>query len=500
MTVGALFRSQVEARAEQIALQHAASRLTYGELDRRVNRLARALAARGAQRGERVAVLSENRSEYVEIELACAKLGAIAACQNWRQADPELEHCIRLVRPKVLLVSARFMPVAARIRHGCDSMLAIDEGYEAALNEEDDAPLPDAAQGEDGLIILYTSGTTGLPKAAVISHRAVIARAAVHEKDRPTAIDDAFVAWTPMFHMGATDFLLATLLRGGKVIVMDGFDPAGLARLVESEKLGWLHVMPGTTERFIAELRRRGCKPRGVRFCGVMPDLVPRALIGELTRLLGAPYPNTFGSTEAGSMLSRDAIPAGEVPLRLSKRQSSLCEVRLVDEYGAVVPDGEPGELEVRGPALFSGYWDESTASPSPVLRDGWFATGDVFVRNADGSFDFVDRRKYVIKSGGENIYPAEIERVLNSLPDIAEAVVVRRSDATWGEVPVAFVVPRKRTLTVEEVLDACRGRIARYKLPKEVYFLSERELPRSISGKVLRQELEARLRRKEQD
>jgi acyl-CoA synthetase (AMP-forming)/AMP-acid ligase II len=489
-TVGAIFRAQVTARADRTALEQGLRALTYAELDARTNRLARALEAAGAQSGTRVAILSENRLEYVEVELACAKLGAIAACLNWRQADPEMRHCIQLVQPALVLASGRFMPVLARVDHGCPAVVCLDDGYETWLARYPAAPIEELAEPEDGLIILYTSGTTGLPKAAVISHRAVVARSRVHEMDRPTEIDDAFVAWTPMFHMGATDFVFSTVLRGGRVIVMDGFDPAALANVVARERLGWLHVMPGTTERLLAELARRDVKPAGVRFAGVMPDLVPRRMIAELTTRLGAPYPNTFGSTEAGSMLSRSLIPVGEVPQRLSKRKSSFCEVRLVDEAGGEVAQGEPGELEVRGPGLFSGYW----GAAEPALRDGWYATGDVFVQNPDGSFDFVDRRKYLIKSGGENIYPAEIERVLRAQPGVAEAVVVRRRDEKWGEVPIAFVVAREPRPSADELLAACRSQIARYKLPRELRFVTDAELPRSVSGKVLRHDLEARL------
>ncbi|MGQ0546099.1 MAG: class I adenylate-forming enzyme family protein [Betaproteobacteria bacterium] len=485
-TVTALFRAQVYARPERVAIREGGRARTYAQLGQRVERLAAALAAQGVRRGDRMAVLSENRAEYAEVELAAAHLGAIAACQNWRQADPELAHCLRLVEPSVLFVSERYAPVARRIEHRCPWTVCFGDEYEGLLCAK---AVPPVGEAEDGLIILYTSGTTGLPKAAVISHRAIIARTWTHAIDRPTTEDDAFVAWTPMFHMGATDFVLGTLMRGGTVIVVDGFDAPALARLVATEQLGWLHVMPGTTERLIAELR--AVHPRSVRYCGVMPDLVPREMIAELTRLLNAPYPSTFGSTEGGSILSRSMIPVGEAPQRLSKRQSSLCDVRLADEQGnEIAGDGLPGELEVRGPGLFSGYW----GAKSPALKDGWFATGDVFVRNADGSFDYVDRRTYLIKSGGENIYPAEIERVLLAQPGVKEAVVVRRADAAWGEVPVAFVVAAAGCVTGEQLIEACRGRIARYKVPKEVRFVSSADLPRSVSGKVRRQELEARL------
>jgi fatty-acyl-CoA synthase len=228
-----------------------------------------------------------------------------------------------------------------------------------------------------------------------------------------------------------------------------------------------------------------------------MADLVPRHQIGEITALLGAPYVNSFGSTETGSPpASKGLIPVGVVPQSLSKEQSSFTEIRLVDEDDNEVVDGEPGELAMRGLTLFSGYWRNEKANAED-FRGGWFHMGDVFVRNPNGTLDFVDRRKYLIKSGGENIYPAEIERVLLKDARIIDAAVVRRPDAKWGEVPVAFVAKRDPALTEEAVIAACRGHIANYKLPKAVHFLAESELPRSTTGKIKRHELEARLKKK---
>jgi fatty-acyl-CoA synthase len=186
-------------------------------------------------------------------------------------------------------------------------------------------------------------------------------------------------------------------------------------------------------------------------------------------------------------------IDIGVAPERLSKVQSSLCELRLVDENDRDVDDGEPGEVLVRAPSLFSGYWQAPEVN-AEVFRGGWYHMGDVFRRNPDGTLDFVDRRKYLIKSGGENIYPAEIEGVLLASARVANAVVVRRADARWGEVPVVFVVRRDQQLTADEVIAMCRARIAGYKVPKDVIFVGDDELPRSTSGKIKRHELEQRL------
>jgi fatty-acyl-CoA synthase len=319
----------------------------------------------------------------------------------------------------------------------------------------------------------------------------MVARGLVGQLDGMIIPGATFIAWAPMFHMVSTDNALATLMQGGKVIVIDGFDPPAIARACVNEDIGWLQLMPGTIEQAAAEFRRSNLRPKSLGSLGCMADLVPRSQIAEITELLQAPYINSFGSTETGAPpASRNRIPIGVIQERLPKQQNSMCEIRLVDENDEDVPDGEPGESAFRGPTLFSGYWKV------PAEKDfynGWFHMGDVFVRNPDGTLEFVDRRKYLIKSGGENIYPAEIERLLLASPRITEAVVIRMPDPRWGEVPVAFVVTADKTLSADDVVGLCRGKIANYKLPKAVRFVTDAELPRSTTGKIKRHELEAR-------
>jgi acyl-CoA synthetase (AMP-forming)/AMP-acid ligase II len=495
MTIAGWFTSQVAIRGDAVALQQGERTLSYRALNDRANRLVYWLAGHGVSRGDRIAILSENRSEYIELELAAAKLGAVTACQNWRQTDRELTHCIRAVEPKLVVVSERYTPTLRRVDHGVAQILTFGEEYERALSRSNTSAEPaHLAEPEDGLIILYTSGTTGMPKGAVISHRAMASRTLIGSLDRPLAQEDSYLAWTPMFHMGSTDYVYSTLLRGGKVIVLDGFQAEAMVRIVATERLGWLHLNSAVIDRVIAQMKSDGVRPKGVKFVGVMADLVPRQQIAALTTLMGAPYANTFGSTETGPVpASKGVIDIGVVPERLSKVQSSLCELRLVDENDRDVIDGEPGEALVRAPSLFSGYWQAPEIN-AEVFRDGWYHMGDVFRRNRDGTLDFVDRRKYLIKSGGENIYPAEIEAVLLASARVANAVVVRCADARWGEVPVAFVVRRDQQLTADEVVAICRSQIAGYKVPKDVIFVADEELPRSTSGKIKRHELEDRL------
>ena len=494
-TVGSLFRARAEVAPDSIALVDSARSLPFGELNRRANRTAAMLAGLGIGRGDRVAVLSENRIEYIELELAAAKLGAILACQNWRLAPPELRHCIDLVEPEVIITSPRHRDLLARAEIEGAIRLAFGADYEARLADADPAEPEVAAEPEDGLFILYTSGTTGLPKGAVLSHRAELARYLVMRADFGFAPGDTFVAWPPLFHMGGSEPTLATLIMGGKVILVDGFDAARIAEIVQTEPLGWLVLMPGMIEPLIAELRRRAIAPKGVKLCGVMPDLVPAHQIAEITRLLDAPYANTFGATETGTPpCSSSTVPIGVVPSELAKSPSSFCEIRLVDADDNDVADGVPGELAMRGPTLFSGYW-QAEATNAEDFRGGWFHMGDMFVRHPNGTLDFVDRVKYMIKSGGENIYPAEIERVLLAEARVADAVVVKRRDAKWGEVPVAFVARTDDSLTEQDLYALCRQQLAGYKRPKEIRFIAVDDLPRSTSGKIQRHEVEGWLK-----
>lgn len=494
-TIGSLFSAQARLFPDAIALQSADGqrRVSYGALDEQVGRVGARLEAQNIGPGDRVGLLAENSIEYVEMMLACARIGAVLACQNWRLMPRELEHCLALVEPSLVIASRQYMPLLEQVEpaaYGAAPVRELADLCAEARAQTRTAPdrFPDP---EDPLLILYTSGTTGLPKGAVISHRAEIARNMVLRNEFGLAASDTFVCWTPLYHMGGADHALGTLMVGGKVIVVDGFEPDVLARAAADEPLGWLVVMPGTAEQVVGAIKRLNRPARSIRVCGVMADLIPRHLIIELTVLLDAPFVNTFGSTETGSPPASAALlPIGELPEKLSKRQSRFCEVRLENLEGNDAGVGEPGELLIRGPTLFSGYWANSEAN-AEAFRDGWFHMGDVFTRNPDGTLDFVDRAKYMIKSGGENIYPAEIERVLLAESRVTDAAVVRKSDARWGEVPVAFLSRADDSLTADAVKSICRAQLAGYKQPKEIRFIDFDEFPRSASGKIQRHELE---------
>lgn len=492
MTVGELFADMAARVPEHTAIEDGHRSLTYGELDRRVAALCRVLAYEGLQHGDRIAILSENRIEYIECALAAARTGMILGCQNWRLAPGELEHCISLISPAAIIVSERHAGLLDSFDTPSVPVIRFGTDYEERLATAQPAAPAAAIDPEDGLLILYTSGTTGLPKGALISHRAEVARLAVSQIDVGLAPGDSFVAWAPMFHMVSLEHALHVLCLGGKVIAVDGADIERVAHLVETERQWWLVLMPGMIDRLVEEIERRDIRPAGMKLCGVLADLVPAQRIAQTTRLLQAPYWNSFGSTETGMLpCAGNRFAIGEAPQSLSKRHNSLYRWRLVDEDGRDVPRGTPGEIAVRGPTVFSGYWNAPEANAKD-FRSGWFHMGDMFRENPDGTVDFVDRAKYLIKSGGENIYPVEIERVLMRDPRVDDCAVVKRPDPKWGEVPVAYVALTEPSLTAEELLAACRAELAGYKCPREIRFLPSADaFPRSTTGKIQRQEIE---------
>jgi fatty-acyl-CoA synthase len=420
---------------------------------------------------------------------------------NWRLSADELKYCITLTTPETIVVSSLHRNLFEEIKGELEFLKRVvllddppeTEGefaYSSFIeNGHDVEPLAEVSP-EDALTIIYTSGTTGYPKGSIISHRAIFGRAWVWVRDIGLTRKDTFLGWAPMYHMASMDQLLVNGIVGAKFIPVPGFDPEKLVHYLWTEPLGWFVMMPGTYEPMIEILRASNRKPLGTRLVGAMADLVPPQTIAEITRLINCPFVNSFGSTETGlPPATNSTFAIGEVPTNFSKKVNTTCEIRLVDQEDKNVPLGEQGELIIRGPSLCSGYWNNEEANRSD-FRGGWFHMGDVFVMNADGTINFVDRRKYLIKSGGENIYPAEIERVLMSHEAVEEAVVVRASDPKWGEVPKAYIATNK-SVDAEELVQLCKNNLASYKKPRLFEFVPVEKFPRSTTGKILRHEVE---------
>lgn len=494
ITIGSLFATRAALTPDRKALIDGDRSLSYLELDQRTDRLAAAFAGLGLNSGDRVAILSRNCLEYLEVILAAAKSGLIVAALNWRLGERELAHCINLVEPELIISQPEFAPGLQGLDISVPRHLTLGDEYQALIDTSTSAPPPRCTDPEVGLIILYTSGTTGLPKGALISHRAMIARGLILSGDLQVPFGDNFIAWAPLYHMASTDQSLGILMRSGTVHIVDGFLPDQLIDIIEAVPMRLFVLMPGTVGPFADAFTARGARAKGVGICGAMADLVPREHIAAASKCLNAPYYNSFGSTETGlPPASNNVVPVGIAPTSLPKRQNAICEIRLVDPDDNEVPDGTPGEVAFRGPTLFSGYWNAPETNAKD-FRNGWFHMGDVMRRNPDGTLDYVDRVKFMIKSGGENIYPAEIEQVLLADPRVTEAVVVRQADEKWGEVPVAFVVRNDHELTADDLQALCERDLSGFKRPKAIFFIENDDLPRSTTGKVQRHALESRL------
>ena len=505
LTFGRVLANQALIRPDEAAIGHPGGEMSFAELHAESSRVAQALLETGVAPGDRVAVLSENSLELCVLLYAAAKIGAVVAVLNWRLLPEELGYCVKLVDAKTVcysnacegemvkaMESVQISPTVLRLGSVGDAASS-DTLFGQAQGRTDEPPNIEV-DPEAVLTIMYTSGTTGLPKAAAISHRALVARAGVMAAELGLSQRDGFVGWAPMAHMVSTDYMFLTHIYGGKFIVLPGFDARKIVEILLKDCIGWLVLMPATIVPVIEELERVGRPVRGVRAVGAMADLVPPEHIERLTALLDAPYFNSFGSTEAGTLPSAGALlAAGVAPVEFAKTQSAFCDVMLLGNDAQPVEPGGVGELVMRGPTMFSGYWNDDAATQA-VFEGGWYRSGDLFSRAPDGRLDFVARSRYMIKSGGENIYPAEIERVLMQHPHVIEVAVVRRPDPHWGEVPVAVVALSDDSTAVEELADFCTDHLARYKRPRHIYVRASEDFPRNVTGKILREKLEEQI------
>ena len=509
--VGDLMRKAARMYTDDIAVSEPDRDVTYGEFNERVNALANSLLERGYEKGQaRVAVLAENRGEYIEPYFAAAKVGFLVPALNWRLEREELVHCASLVDPDAIVVSEQYREKAEWIVDGLDEppeVINLDGGdgdvdYETLIEEgSTDEPAPDyKVDPEQGLVVLYTSGTTGLPKGVVISHRAWLARGYTYTIDWNLEKGDGWIAWAPLFHIISADALPAVFSMGGTYYPPNGFDTERIVDILLEEDqggIGWLFLLPGVINNFMDYLEDNDIDVddmREIRAIGALVDLVDPKKVKRVTEKFDMPFKNSYGATEDANVLSAgNNIPVGVMPDDddLAKVESSFVDLKLIDEDWNDV-EGDRGELAARGPTLCSGYINNPEANEED-FKDGWFRTGDIFVYDEEESeYHFVNRRKYLIKSGGENIYPAELEKILLQHEEIEEATVVRVPDEKWGEVPRAVVStfnPDK--VDVDELMGMLEENLANYKLPQYFEIIEPEEFPRSATGKVVREEVE---------
>jgi len=488
LLLGEILRRQATdaGRADKVAaLFEAGDRppqsATYRELNRRSNRLANALLSEGVSKGERVAVLGRNSLEYMVIYFALAKIGAVMVPVNFWYRASELEYTLEQSQSSTLIVAGRFLETLAPAAAELPSLRRIYV-YDAAAETpyrsldalvragSDEEPAV-ALDERDPHIILYTSGTTGFPKGATLSHRAHYLHALAWALQTGQSEDDVGLVVYPLFHTGGPDcVVLPHFMVGGTIVIHDRADPELIAGAIERHRLTNLFCVPTVWRRLLAHPSLGGRDLTSIRRCLGSSDTLPPDLLDEILARFRAEVFVTYGLTEAGCILTFSRLTRRDrAKIASVGKPHPLVEVRVVGPDDEALPIGEVGEIVARGPTVMDGYWAMPERS-AEAMRGGWLHTGDSGRFDADGCLYVVGRIKDMIVSGGEKVYPLEVERLLRQHPAIADCALVGVPDREWGESVLAVVVARPgASVVADELARFVRDRLAGYKTPRFV-------------------------------
>ena len=503
-----LARVQAAKQPDAIAFHFEERETRFSDFHAQSSQIAQALLARGVRAGDRVAYLGKNSDRYFEALVGAAKIGAVMTPVNWRLAGPEIVYILNDSAARVVFVGEEFTGAIDALRPDLTAAetFVVMEGEAAGFASYErvrDAHPPVDPGFQPGLddvcLQLYTSGTTGRPKGAMIPTRGIVAlreesRVAPAEWNRWSAQDVSLVAM-PCFHIGGTGWGITGLYYGAKGVVMREFDPTRVLDFFENFGVTKLFMVPAAMQIVLRQPRAREVDYSRLKYILYGASPIPLDLLREAIEVFGCGFVQMYGMTEtSGTIVAlppEDHVPEGSPRMRSAGKALPGVEIAILDADGNALPPGAVGEIATRSAANMTGYWNLAEATAQTLSADNWLRTGDAGYMDADGYVYIHDRVKDMIISGGENIYPAEVESALYGHPAIADVAVIGVPDEKWGEAVKAMVVLKEgASADPADLIAFARSRIAGYKCPKSVDFIPA--LPRNPSGKILRRELRA--------
>ncbi|MEO1041794.1 MAG: fatty acid--CoA ligase [Pseudomonadota bacterium] len=503
-------RHNAKAQPNKPALHFEGQVMTYSDLDRWSSQTAQGLLHLGCQPGERIGVLAKNSHFYFEILMAGSKAGIVTCPVNWRLAAPEVAYILSDAQVRVLFVGPEFLGALDAIRAEAPTVEHIicietnDSGISDLVRWRSTFEAKDPAIStkiNDAAIQLYTSGTTGRPKGTILSHRALLEnylrklRHPVEDWDI-WGEDDVSLIAMPCFHVGGTAWGLMGLAHGATGVVTRDFDPVQVLDFIDQYKISKLFLVPAAMQFILGLPKAREVDYSQLRYMLYGASPIPLDLLRECIDVFGCGFVQMYGMTETSGTIvvlsPEDHDVKGNERMRSAGKARQDVELAILDEAGNQLPPREVGEIATRSVMNMNGYWNLPEATSKTLSEDGWLRTGDAGYLDEDGFVYIHDRVKDMIISGGENIYPAEVENAIYGYPGISDVAVIGVPDQKWGEAVKACVVKADgATVTDQDIMDYARSQIAAYKCPKSVDFVDS--LPRNPSGKILRRELRSR-------
>jgi fatty-acyl-CoA synthase len=492
MDLSDLIERNARFAPEKPALIFEGEVLSYAAFHARIVRTARALRAEfGVAGGDRVAVLSLNRPDYLVLLYACARLGAMLVPLNWRLAVAEQSFILSDAGAKVVVLEQAFADILPALKQSRPDINVVGLDFAPPVGKTFDALLAQAhGDGRDAganlscpLLIVYTSGTTGRPKGAVLRQDALLWNGVMSQHMHDLTSEDHVLTVLPFFHVGGLNIQTTPALHHGATVTIHARFAADTTLATFARERPTLTVLvPAIIQAVTDHPGWASADLSSLKAISTGSTIVPPHLIDRFVAR-GVPVLQVYGSTETCPVAVYTRLGGDLSRIGSTGLPGLCCEAAVVDDEGREMPPNSPGEIVVRGPNVFCEYWGNETATRE-ALHDGWYRSGDIGLRDADGYFWVHERKKNLIISGGENIYPAEVERVLLEHPDISECGVIGRPDPKWDEVPVAYVIRRKGCSVEAEGLKAhLLTQLARFKVPRDIVFVDD--LPRTALGKV---------------